>query len=406
MRARLLLALAALSLLLYNIRDHLSQLGEVARTYATFHSLLRHHPELLYRYDTSSTQPRDNSTTTTTTESLDDDAQDTLTAAGGGSSSSSAAVTTTTTTTTTIPRIMHQIALGSANVSKHAAAMASCRAMHPTWEHKLWTDANASDFIADNYPWVLPHYTRYPQQIQRANVLRYALLHAMGGVYLDLDVACLAPLDDTPLVRLPFVSPGAYPAGVNNAFIAARPGHAFLRLLVDAVPRHDMFWGLPMRVPYVENMLSTGCMFFSNRWMSFVRRRLRHGEGGGGGIVDVNTDNDDDPDRVYILADEAGDMAAHMLRGKVTTPLFAHGGASSWHSWDAALIILIGKHYFIFGALLAALAAAAASMLVCACAGRQGRCRRKGGLLSRLTRTSWKVVGARSSAAADKESWV
>ncbi|GJN85645.1 hypothetical protein PLIIFM63780_009214 [Purpureocillium lilacinum] len=379
MRARLLLALAAISLLLYNIRDHISQLGEVARTYATFYSLLRQHPELLYRYHTDGQD-----TTTPPTILSDDAAQDTLTTAAAAAASNA----------TRIPRIMHQIALGSANMSKYADAMATCRAMHPDWEFMLWTDGNASDFIADNYPWVLPHYTRYPQQIQRANILRYAVLHAMGGVYLDLDVACLVRLDDTPLVELPFVSPGAYPAGVNNAFIAARKGHAFLEHLIEAVPRYDMFWGLPMRVPYVENMLSTGCMFFSNRWMSFVRmlyRRQQRGE-------DI-----DEAQRVYILADATGDMAAHMLRGKVTTPLFAHGGASSWHSWDAALIILIGKHYIIFGALITALLSAAAASVACVCARRQGRCRRKGGFLSRLTRSSWKAV-RRSSA--DKESWV
>ncbi|UNI18621.1 hypothetical protein JDV02_004876 [Purpureocillium takamizusanense] len=392
MRARLLLALAAMSLLLYSIRDHISQLGEVARTYATFYSLLRDHPELLYRYPTDEEQ--DTTTTTTTPGDLGvDAAQDTLTSSTTMSTGSSNAMR--------IPRIIHQIALGSANTSKHADAMASCRAMHPDWEHMLWTDANASDFMADNYPWVLPHYTRYPQQIQRANVLRYVVLHAMGGVYLDLDVTCLVRLDDTPLVRLPFVSPGAYPAGVNNAFIAARRGHAFLEHLIEAVPRYDMFWGLPMRVPYVENMLSTGCMFFSNRWMSFVRRlyhrqQRQRGEDG--------NDDVDEAQRVYILADATGDMAAHMLRGKVTTPLFAHGGASSWHSWDAALIIMIGKHYVVFGAFIAVLVSAVAASVACVCARRQGRFRRKSGFLSRLTRSSWKAVGKSSSL--DKESWV
>ncbi|KAL3957254.1 hypothetical protein ACCO45_007832 [Purpureocillium lilacinum] len=309
MRARLLLALAAISLLLYNIRDHISQLGEVARTYATFYSLLRQHPELLYRY------PTDRQDTTTPPTILGDDAaQDTLTTAAAAAASNA----------TRIPRIMHQIALGSANMSKYADAMATCRAMHPDWEFMLWTDGNASDFIADNYPWALPHYTRYPQQIQRANILRYAVLHAMGGVYLDLDVACL--------------------------------GHAFLEHLIEAVPRYDMFWGLPMRVPYVENMLSTGCMFFSNRWMSFVRMLAS-----------------------TSLADATGDMAAHMLRGKVTTPLFAHGGASSWHSWDAALIILIGKHYIIFGALITALLSAAAASVACLEGGEEVK-RRQGEL--------------------------
>ncbi|KAH0250514.1 hypothetical protein KCV00_g7, partial [Aureobasidium melanogenum] len=28
--------------------------------------------------------------------------------------------------------------------------------------------------------------------------------------------------------------------------------------------------------------------------------------------------------------------------------LFIHGGSSSWHGWDAAVILLIGQHYILF----------------------------------------------------------
>ena len=33
----------------------------------------------------------------------------------------------------------------------------------------------------------------------------------------------------------------------------------------------------------------------------------------------------------------------HRLNGDVVTPLFHHLGASSWHSFDAALIVSIGR---------------------------------------------------------------
>jgi len=76
-------------------------------------------------------------------------------------------------------------------------------------------------------------------------------------------------------------------------------------------------------------------MFFSNRWMSHVR------------ALRAQKDEVSYDDRVFIIADESGDMDGHMLRGKVTTPLFTHHGASSWHSWDAAVIVQIGKHYIL-----------------------------------------------------------
>ncbi|RMY93109.1 hypothetical protein D0862_09301 [Hortaea werneckii] len=82
--------------------------------------------------------------------------------------------------------------------------------------------------------------------------------------------------------------------------------------------------------------MPTGCMYFTNRWMSYVRW-LKDGS------KSATSD-----EQVYVLADTDGNIDRHMLRGKVTTPLFAHGGASSWHGWDAAAIVLIGKHYCIF----------------------------------------------------------
>ncbi|EMC95943.1 glycosyltransferase family 32 protein, partial [Baudoinia panamericana UAMH 10762] len=179
--------------------------------------------------------------------------------------------------------------------------------------------------MESHYPSIAPHYKRYARTIQQANSLRYALLHHYGGVYLDLDITCLEPLNN--LMHLPLLTPGAYPAGVNNAFILARPRHGFLSSLLENLPRHDLRW--PM--PYVENMLTTGCMYLSNIWMEYVRNLL--------------ASDGAEEDRVYILADQHGAPEPHMLRGKVKTPLFEHGGASSWHDWDAAAVVLIGTHY-------------------------------------------------------------
>lgn len=292
MRARTIkyLALAAVLLLIFSLYEHIRQVGEVVRTYATFHRLIRTNPDLLYRYPEPVQSKR------------------------------------------VVPKKMHLVALGTANLTKYEDAIKTCRDLHGDWEHNVWTDDNATDFLTANYPDIVPHYTGYHQNIQRANILRYAVLHKLGGVYLDLDVSCHVNLDDTPIVNLPFVSPGAHPAGVNNAFIATQPGHPFLARALAAVPHYDMYWGLPMRIPYVENMLSTGCMYFTNRWMDYVRELL----------------GDSGSDRVYILANEEGDMAPHMLRGKITTPLFTHGGASSWHGWDAAMLLVIGNHYMLF----------------------------------------------------------
>jgi hypothetical protein len=44
-----------------------------------------------------------------------------------------------------------------------------------------------------------------------------------------------------------------------------------------------------------------------------------------------------------ILSGPEGNELMHRLNGDVITPLFHHLGASSWHSYDAALIMSIGR---------------------------------------------------------------
>lgn len=303
MRSKLLYSLAALVFALVLSRHHLRDLIEVGRTYTTYHKYIESHPDVLFRYPPFG--------------GFDDEY---------GSLSHGEH----------IPKIIHQIFLQEgrpSTLSKYRAGLESCHKIHPGWEQKLWTDENATDFMREHYPAIAPHYIGYAQSIQRANILRYALLDHFGGVYLDLDVTCLKPLDD--LGHLPWLTPGAYPAGVNNAFILAKPGHPFLKELLSKVPSRDLKW--PM--PYVENMLSTGCMYFSNRFMAYARLLVSMGEAVPDGA------------KMYVLADQDGNTEPHMLRGAVRTPLFAHAGASSWHGWDATMIVLIGRHYETFALL-------------------------------------------------------
>jgi mannosyltransferase OCH1-like enzyme len=316
MRAKQLILLALCipiaSVLL--LRHHIRDLFEVARTYSTFHAYINSHTDVLFRYP-----PSNPSTSQKEPIALPQP----------------------------VPTIIHQIFLSQgrpgSSLAKYETAIESCKALHPSWEFRMWNDEDAVRFMRQHYPEILPHFVGYRQNIQRANILRYALLHHYGGVYIDLDVTCRVALDaklpngsavDT-LTQLPWLTPGAYPAGVNNAFILSRAGHPFLEELLARTPSRDLWW--PM--PYVENMLSTGCMFFSNVWTAYALRLKSVAKQGG----EVPKE-----DRIYVLADEHGGMEAHMLRGKITTPLLEHGGASSWHGWDAQAIVLIGKHYGYF----------------------------------------------------------
>ncbi len=113
--------------------------------------------------------------------------------------------------------------------------------MHPRWQYRFWTDEANRAFIAEHYPAFLPTYDAYSYNIQRADAVRYCLLHHYGGVYVDMDIECLQPLDSLIAGRdfLVVLEPDEQGAWLgktslaSNAFMAARPGHPFLEAVIE-----------------------------------------------------------------------------------------------------------------------------------------------------------------------------
>src|SRR5437868_4106817 len=80
--------------------------------------------------------------------------------------------------------------------------------MHPEWTYFFWTDSDNLRLIQDHYPDHLRLYNGYSawaSHLQRADVIRYFILHRYGGVYVDLDFESLRPLDVLLKVRILFV---------------------------------------------------------------------------------------------------------------------------------------------------------------------------------------------------------
>lgn len=55
-------------------------------------------------------------------------------------------------------------------------------------EYRLWTDEDNRRLIETDYPWFLKDYDAYKYPIQRADAVRYFILHKYGGWYVDLDI--------------------------------------------------------------------------------------------------------------------------------------------------------------------------------------------------------------------------
>ena len=119
-------------------------------------------------------------------------------------------------------------------------------------------------FIVEHYPWFIETFDGYDMHIKRVDAVRYFWLYHFGGVYLDMDMICMKPLD--PLLKqgrrtvlectkvcccwtdalfcilssLPGKAIFGYQledvdqdGAVANAFMAAPPGHPLFRMLMD-----------------------------------------------------------------------------------------------------------------------------------------------------------------------------
>ena len=94
-----------------------------------------------------------------------------------------------------IPKIIHQIWLGGEPPDWIARCMDSWVTHHPRWRFRLWTEQDCvglqNQSLYDLAPQMFPdHYHQF-----RSDLLRYEILAAEGGVYVDSDMECLRPID-------------------------------------------------------------------------------------------------------------------------------------------------------------------------------------------------------------------
>ncbi|MGE0702631.1 MAG: glycosyltransferase family 32 protein, partial [Vicinamibacterales bacterium] len=140
-----------------------------------------------------------------------------------------------------IPRIIHQTWRTADVPPEWSRLAATWRNHHPDWELRLWTDADNERLVRDHYPELAAQYASCPYGIQRADFARYLILHRHGGVYVDLDMDCLRPVDsllegrtcvltEEPAIHAAWIGRTRM---VSNGFIAASPGHPFMERVLD-----------------------------------------------------------------------------------------------------------------------------------------------------------------------------
>jgi inositol phosphorylceramide mannosyltransferase catalytic subunit len=213
-------------------------------------------------------------------------------------------------TTQLIPKIIHQTWKTSEIPQKWKLASSSCREKYPGFEFILWNDTMSEEFIKQKYSWFYSTFTSYYYPIQKADAIRYFVLHEFGGIYMDLDIGC-SGVSLEPLLNYPLIIPKTKPIGYSNDLLMSIPKHPFMSRLIRQLSN----WNHWYVTPYLTVFFSTGPMFLNIQ---------------------------------FFLAGENVYVLSPLLYSEGSLKMFTHHQGSSWHSWDAALVkFLFAKKIWI-----------------------------------------------------------
>ena len=124
----------------------------------------------------------------------------------------------------TVPRVVHVTWKTRDLPDWGAACVASWAALHPRWTLRIWADADVDGLLEVRGDEALRSaYAALPSGAARADLARYAILRAHGGVYCDLDVQCLRSFE--PLLA---AYDGRRAAVVGRETAGGRCGNAVL----------------------------------------------------------------------------------------------------------------------------------------------------------------------------------
>ena len=148
-----------------------------------------------------------------------------------------------------IPKIIHQLWIGSKEIP-YKEYRKSVKKFHPNWEYIMWDEKRLLkekmiskelyNFIIEN-PMkpkktddkVIIEKMKRDPLLKISDIVRYNILKKYGGVYIDVDILCIKPLDD--LIE-------------NNEMIVAFEGHKRIEGLVGnsaigSIPNHPAMIG-------------------------------------------------------------------------------------------------------------------------------------------------------------------
>ncbi|XP_053407481.1 uncharacterized protein LOC128559535 [Mercenaria mercenaria] len=170
-----------------------------------------------------------------------------------------------------IPHIMHFIFITGINGKRgipsiYKQNVLSFLHFNPNWTYYFWSDVSARELIATRQPDLLSIYDNKPDVVFKANALRYVLLYEFGGVYVDLDIKCMRPLDRATMKYACILTPEPFehsailykmPYFFSNAVMLCRPKHPFFKQVIESLPK---------TAKLKDRLEADGTMFFTKQY--------------------------------------------------------------------------------------------------------------------------------------------
>ena len=158
-----------------------------------------------------------------------------------------------------IPRIIHQIWYQGADQvpSRYHQNTIKLRQLNPEWQYMIWDNISIRQQCVRLGPSVVQSYDEFEHMHQKVDFGRYVVLFLFGGMSVDMDVAALLPLNDTPginsydlivsetplsSIEVFFYSFGRFTSLINNAMILCIPSSPHIKHLINKVVNHRKSW--------------------------------------------------------------------------------------------------------------------------------------------------------------------
>lgn len=137
-----------------------------------------------------------------------------------------------------IPKIIHQIWLGSPLPDRYIRLQKTLKDKHPDWEYRLWTDADVENLKLEN----CIAYNASNNYGEKSDIARYEILYRFGGLYADLDVECIDSFDVLHHMCDFYagISPLSNTVILENCIIGCSPGHPIMKECVTTLMRKEV----------------------------------------------------------------------------------------------------------------------------------------------------------------------